>query len=122
MKSLVIGLALFLLMPTFAAVDVTGTWNGTLTVMKQDGTSQSMRAWAEFKQNGGAVSGFMGDGPEDRHAISEATIKDNKLSLKIMDGGKTILFALTIDGNQINGTGSRVGTGETATLKLSRQK
>jgi hypothetical protein len=53
-----------------------------------------------------------GDGREDRHPITEATIKENKLSLRIVEGTRTLAFELTIDGDQITGTGSRAGTSD----------
>ena len=121
MKQFVLAVAVLLAIPAFAAVDFTGTWNGTLTVKREDGQTREMRAWAEFKQNGSVVSGAVGDGPADRHEISEATLKDNKLTFKVI-GPQTLAFEVTIDGDQINGTGSRVGTSETAVLKLSRGK
>jgi len=93
MKSPTAALASLLLVPVFASVvDFTGTWTGSLTVMRTDGNSQTVRAWADFKQEGSLITGFMGDGPEDRHAISEATLKENKLSLRITDGGRTLIF------------------------------
>ena len=122
MKLFAFVLAALLAVPAFAAVDFTGTWNGTLTVKREDGQTREMRAWAEFKQNGSVVSGAVGDNPADRHEISEATLKDNKLTFKVNQGSATLAFVLTIDGDQINGTGARVGTNETAVLKLSRGK
>jgi hypothetical protein len=111
---------LLLTSSTLFAADVTGTWRGTLSINRADGTVRNISGMAVFKQVGAEVTGWMGDNENDQNTISKGTIQNDKINITITTrGGDTLVFDLTVQGDQITGTGRR-GNGETARIQFKK--
>ena len=92
------------------AADVTGTWQVTMTITREDGSSQKDTGIALLKQTGDSITGSMGQDETRQNPITEAVIKDNKITLKVSPRpDRTMTFDLTIDGDKMVGTVERTG-------------
>ena len=101
------------------AADVTGTWQVTITITGQDGSPQKDTGIALLKQTGNSITGSMGQDATRQNPITEAVIKDNKITLKVSPRpDRTTTFELTIDGNKMAGTAERTGDPRKATVEF----
>ena len=102
------------------AVDVNGTWRGTLT---PDGRDPSP-ALLILQQEGTTITGTVGANETDRHPIREGTIKDDVVTLDVVVGEGTMRFELKLDGDDLTGAiiRERDGQQQKATLAVKRAK
>src|SRR5918993_4505887 len=85
----------------FAAIaaDVTGTWKGTLTPEGRTPTG----AVLVLRQEGSSVSGTAGENEEERHPISNGTIKDGVVTFEVGVGDSSMKFELKLNGDELAG-------------------
>jgi len=108
--SLLLCVLLLLSSAAFAA-DVTGTWVITISNPNSDGTQRSDSGMAVLKQNGNVITGTLGPDADRQNQISEGTIKDDKITLKVMpQPDRVMTFELTISGEKLTGTVERTGS------------
>lgn len=103
-------------------VDVKGTWAGTLTAQRPDGTTSEDKALLILDQKGADVTGTVGGDESDRHPITSGTLEGNKLTLLAMNArnGREYKIDLTVDGDELKGT---LSSGErVAQLVAKRRK
>jgi hypothetical protein len=113
---------LFLLSWSAFASDVTGTWQVALMVTAPDGSTQRDTGIAVLKQTGDSITGSMGPDQSRQNPISEGTIKDNKVILKISpQPDRTMTFDLTINGEKLVGTAERTGDPRKATVEFVKE-
>ena len=121
MLTAMLGLLLVGLVSTSPA-DVTGTWDGSVSATREDGTADEDRALLILKQKDGTITGTVGGDENDQHPITKGTIEGNKLSLTAQrkSDGRELRIELTVDGDEMKGT---VAMGERhGQVKLKRQK
>jgi hypothetical protein len=102
------------------AVDVNGTWKGTLTPDGRDPTP----ALLVLKQDGTTITGTVGANDTDRHPIRQGTIKDDLVTLDAEVGEGTMKFELKLQGDELTGAviRERDGQQQKATLAVKREK
>jgi hypothetical protein len=114
--------ALLLLSSAALAADLTGTWQLTITGTDSSGAARSDSGTATLKQIGNQVTGTLGPDEQRQMPITEGTIKDNKVSMKVVQGpDRTMLFDLTIIGEKLVGTVERTGRPEKGAVELVRR-
>jgi hypothetical protein len=99
---LLLSVLLALAVAPLGAADVTGNWRVTITT--PDGTITGVAA---FRQNGDAVTGWVGPSEDDPITIT-GVLKGNKLTIKTFPKpGRTVAFAkceVTVDAEKMAGT------------------
>lgn len=85
--------------------DVSGKWVGALDTVHADGSVDPDNAFLSLAVNDGMISGTAGNAPDRQAPIQTGTVKDNRVNLDLQLGpGKTVHFALNLDGNHMHGT------------------
>jgi hypothetical protein len=103
------------------AADVTGSWQITILGTGPDGSVQTDTGIATLKQSGEVVTGTAGPDENRQSPISEGSLKDNKVVIKISPRpDRTMTFELTISGEKLVGTVSRTGESRTANVEFVR--
>ena len=113
---------LVLALSTGAAADVTGTWEGTITSQRADGTTSDDAAYLILKQKGSEITGTVGGNADDQHPITKGTIEGSKVMIEATHAtnGREYKVELTVDGDSMKGT---VTSGDrTAQLTVKRLK
>jgi hypothetical protein len=114
---------------TLAAVsllgaDATGTWTGSLLVMR-DGAEQSRPAHLVLKQEGTKLTGTAGPDGGEQHQITDGQVTGEAITFSVVrDEGPTMKFTLKQEGDEIKGeiTRERDGQREIANIIVKRQK
>jgi hypothetical protein len=122
MKTISLLLCLFLLLSSTAfAADITGTWQVSISIQRPDGTEQKDSGLALLKQSGDVITGTLGPNENQQNQIAEGTIKDDKITIKIMPRPEaTMTFELMVRGEKLVGTAQRTGSPEKATVEFAR--
>jgi hypothetical protein len=114
------GLLLLLSSSAFAA-DLTGTWQVTISITAPDGTTQKDLGVAVLQQAGNALTGSVGPDENRLSPISEGTIKDNKVIIKVSPRPeRTMTFELTVTGEKLVGTVEQTGSPQKRIVELIR--
>jgi hypothetical protein len=103
-----------------SASDVTGTWKGTLTPENRDAGP----ALVILKQTGDTVTGTVGPNESERHEIANGKVTGGTVTFEVPREAGTMRFALTLEGDTLEGqaTRERDGQQQTAKLNLKREK
>jgi|SRR5688572_2947792 len=110
--------SLLLLSSVAFGADLTGTWQVTITPPTG---GQPDRGTATLKQSGSQITGSLGPDEARQMTISEGMIKDNKVTLKVMQGpDRMTTFDLTLTGEKLVGTVERTGRPEKGTVEMVR--
>jgi hypothetical protein len=104
---------------SLAGADLTGTWTGTLTVTKDDGSQSDGPAHLVLKQEGTKVTGTAGPDESEQHPIENGKSENGSLSFELRTGETVMKFALKQEENEIKGDVSREREGRTQTAKLA---
>ena len=126
-------LVLFMLLmtPFLMAADVSGRWSGSLEIKTPDGQTQSIPAYAEFKQNGDSVTGAVWKESDDQFRIEKGRIENDRITFEFTapkgseDSALVHTVRLTVVGeNQLQGEleFENGGTKFTAKLTFKRDK
>lgn len=106
---------------TALAVDVTGTWAGTIAF---DGGNEQEAALVTIRQEGDKVTGSAGPNPTNRFPLT-GSVKDDRLNFEVRRNvARVIIFDLQIKEDQMTGRaefrmdGQLVGT---AAVTLKRE-
>jgi hypothetical protein len=84
---------------------VTGTWDGTLTGQKEDGSPSTDTALLILVQKDKTITGTVGGNLEDQFPITSGTIDGNKITLVAKkDDGREFNVELTIQNDELTGT------------------
>jgi hypothetical protein len=124
MKPLICALALSAL--SLFGADVTGKWTGTFEV-NHDGEKRSADAFMVLKQEGGKITGTVGQSVEQQFPIKTGTIEGSRVQLEVVpdQGPALVKFDLTLDGDD-HLSGDLTGEGGEGSLKgkidLKREK
>lgn len=110
-----------------AAVDVTGTWTGTMTQKTDDGQGMKAAVVFHLNQEGDQVTGTGGPPDESPGPIREVKLEGNRLRFTMGGGaGPRWKFDLKVSGNAMWGhADGRSASGRpfgTADVSMSRQK
>ena len=92
--------------PSAAPADVTGKWEGTVTVTREDGTQDNDRALIILEQKGGEIMGTIGGGEDDQHPITKGAIEGDKVTIAATHttNGREFRLELTVNGDEMKGT------------------
>lgn len=105
--------------------DATGKWNGTIAVTTSDGEQRTMPILLILKQEGTKITGTGGPDIGERHDILEGKIDGASVTLKIEAGVAPISLKLALNGDELNGDGSRErpdGQKQTAKVTTKREQ
>ena len=120
---MILALATILLSALIAApADVTGKWEGSLTATRSDGTKHDDTVLLILTQKDGTITGSIGGGENDQHAITTGTIDGDKVVIvaKRAENGREYRLELTLQNEELNGT---VTAGEQrAEVRTKRRK
>ena len=121
---MMLALATFLLSAlTAAPADVTGKWEGRLTAIRSDGSAHEDTVLLILKQDkDGTITGTIGGGENDQHAISTGRIDGDKvvIAARHETNGREYRLELTLQNEELNGT---VAAGEQrAEVRTKRRK
>jgi hypothetical protein len=114
-------LALVVTVLGLLAIDVTGTWTGTLTPEGRDATP----ALLVLTQDGSTITGTAGATAEaERHPIRNGLIKGDVITFDIEINEGSMKFDLKVTGEQLAGTVIREKDGQQqkAALLVTRAK
>ena len=105
-----------------APADVKGTWAGTVSAQRDDGSTVEDTVLLILDQKDKAVTGTLGGNENDQHPISEGSIDGNKVTLLATHttNGREFRLELTLEGEELKGTvtsGPRKGT-----IQMRRRK
>ena len=121
MRSLV---CLLLLAAMASAADFSGKWTGTADVILPDGNAQHLSVILQLRQNGGELSGTIGDAAGNESSISQGAIDGNVITFEVQQGDSGPLWKikLTAAGDELSGeaNGSRGGQSLKGRLSLKR--
>jgi hypothetical protein len=97
-----------------APANVKGTWDGTLTSQRPDGTTSDTPALLVLDQKDGTVTGTIGGGETDQHPITSGSIDGNKVVIdaKHASNDREFHLELTVENDEMKGTiksGDRTG-------------
>ena len=108
---------------TAVPADVTGKWEGRLTATRNDGSRHEDTVLLILKQKeDGTITGTIGGGENDQHAISTGRIDGEKVVIAAKHGtnGREYRLELTLQNEELNGT---VTAGEQlAEVRTKRRK
>ncbi len=108
MQLLSLLLTALLLSTAALAADITGNWQVTISTTAPDGTLSKDTGIASLQQNGDVVTGSLGPDEARLTPISEGTVKDNKIIIKISPRPeRTMTFELTLSGDKLVGLVTR---------------
>jgi hypothetical protein len=115
---------LLLFTAALAAADVTGTWTGSLSFKREDGSEGSDTAYLVLKQEGSAVTGTAGGNPGDQHAVSDGKVEGDQFTFRIVRerGEMQISLKVSPSGREMTGEVRRGVGGEARTAKLALTK
>ena len=88
------------------APDVTGTWDGTLSAAREDGSRSEDRALLILAQKGSVITGTLGSSEDDQHPITKGSIDGKKVVLDATHSrsGREYHLELTVEGDELTGT------------------
>ena len=122
---MILAIATILLSALIAApapADVTGKWEGNLTATRSDGSKHEDTVLLMLKQKDNTISGSIGGGENDQHAIATGTIDGDKVVIvaRHAENGREYRLELTLKNEELNGT---VTAGEMrAEVRTKRRK
>ena len=101
----VTALALVLGLASAVPADVSGKWEGKLTMETPDGAREDT-ALLILTQKGSTITGTVGGNDTDQHPITSGTIKGDKIVLlaKNANNGREYRIELTLAGEELKGT------------------
>ena len=120
MKSLLLMLALVTV--PLDASDVSGKWSGTFEAVTNDGNTRSEPLLLIFKQDGEKLTGSGGPNDTERHDMKDGKVAGDKITFEVALERGSILFDLTVDGDQIKGNMKRVREGNEQNAKVSLKR
>ena len=105
-----VALSLVTALAAAPAADVTGKWDGKLT-MERDGEQREDSALLILTQKGATITGTVGGNESDQHPITSGTIEGDKIVLlaKNANNDREYRIELTLAGNELTGT---IATGD----------
>ena len=94
---------------TAAPADVTGKWEGRLTATRSDGSAHEDTVLLILNQKEGTITGSIGGGEDDQHAITTGTIEGDKVVIvaRHPTNGREYRLELTLQNEELNGTVTR---------------
>jgi hypothetical protein len=97
--------ALALAVVTGSAADVSGKWDGKITGERPDGSKAEDTALLILTQKDATISGTIGGGENDQHAITKGTIDGNKVLILATNArnGREFRLELTVEGDEMKG-------------------
>jgi hypothetical protein len=105
-----------------APANIKGTWDGTLTSQRPDGTTSETPTLFVLDQKDGTVTGTIGGNETDQHPITSGSIDGDKVVIdaKHTNNGREFHLELTIENDEMKGT---VRSGDrTGQLTVKRRK
>jgi hypothetical protein len=84
-----------------------------------DGQVRKESGMAVLKQSGNVITGTLGPDETRQNPISDGTVKDDRITLKIMPSPeRTMTFQLTVTGEKLVGTAERTGSNEKVNVEF----
>jgi hypothetical protein len=120
MKSLVLMLSLMTL--PFGAGDLSGKWTGTFEPVNNEGNRRSEALLLIFKQDGEKLTGSGGPNEGEQHPMREGKVVGDKVTFEVPLEQGSILFTLTVTGDQGQGEMKMVRGDKEQTAKVSLKR
>jgi hypothetical protein len=120
MKSLVLMLSLMTL--PFGAGDLSGKWTGTFEPVNNEGNRRSEALLLIFKQEGEKLTGSGGPNEGEQHPMREGKVVGDKVTFEVPLEQGSILFTLTVTGDQGQGEMKMVRGDKEQTAKVSLKR
>jgi hypothetical protein len=114
-------LAVLSLVVGLAAADVTGKWDGKLTMQTPDGEPREDAALLILTQKGTTITGTVGGNDSDQHPITSGTIEGDKVVLvaRNANNGREYRIELTLADDELKGT---IASGESRGQVYARKR
>ena len=93
----------FALTLSAGAMDLTGTWSGSLKVTTPDGQAQDDSIHMILKQDGAKLTGTAGPSADQQMPIDKGVVTGNKATMEVAVGNGTFKFDLTLDADHLKG-------------------
>ncbi|PWT89630.1 MAG: hypothetical protein C5B56_06805 [Proteobacteria bacterium] len=102
----------------FADTNLTGNWTGTFAPIDAQGVEHTGPALLKLKQTGTEISGSVGPGEDEQHAITKGKIEGNKVTLEVAEEGHNMVFTLTLAEDSMKGDVNASHDGQQMKAKL----
>ena len=99
--------ALALALTVGAPADVTGKWEGKISMTRPDGSPGEDTALLILEQKDTTLTGSVGGNESDQHPITKGTVDGNKISITAKNRNNSereIKLELTVEGEDMKGT------------------
>jgi len=126
-KAITLTAGLLISVSLLAAVDVGGTWTGTMQQKTDEGQTAKSAIAFHFKQEASHISGTAGPAGEEPKPIRDATLEGARLTFSVGGGsGPTWKFDMRVSADSMEGTGEGTGASGrsfgTVKVSMSREK
>ena len=104
------------------AADITGKWEGTVVVQREDGSSDRDSVLMILTQKDATVTGTVGGRDEEQFPITKGSIEGSKLTFQATNpnNGREYFVELLVDGDEMKGVVT-MGQGK-AELQVKKMK
>ena len=117
----------FILMLSLAAMplgaaDLSGKWSGSFEAPNSDGNVRTEPLLLIFKQDGDKLTGSGGPNEGEQHPMKEGKVAGEKVTFEVPLERGSILFTLTVTGDQGQGEMKMVREDREQTAKVSLKR
>jgi hypothetical protein len=101
-----------------SAIDVTGTWSGTLKITGPDGQMQDDTIHMILKQDGGKLTGTAGPSAGEQLPIGKGAVEGNKVTMEVPLPQGGFKFDIALEGDHLKGDVTMAAGGQTMKAKM----
>jgi hypothetical protein len=101
-----------------SAVDVSGTWSGTLKITGPDGQTQDDTIHLILKQDGGKLNGTAGPSAGEQLPIEKGAVEGNRVTMEVPLPQGAFKFDIALEGDRLKGDVTLAAGGQTMKAKM----
>jgi hypothetical protein len=118
MKALKAVLVSVVLTLAASAMDISGTWSGTLKITGPDGQAQDDTIHMILKQDGGKLTGTAGPSAGEQLPIEKGAVDGDKVTMEVPIPNGSFKFAIALEGDHLKGDVTLSAGGQTMKAKM----
>jgi hypothetical protein len=118
MKALEAVLLSVVLTVTATAMDISGTWSGTLKITGPDGQAQDDTIHMILKQDGSKLTGTAGPSAGEQLPIEKGAVDGDKVTMEVPIPNGSFKFVIALEGDHLKGDVTLSAGGQTMKAKM----